>query len=91
MPDTEPDELTEREKAYLEGQRNVWLNILFTSCDKLGVDDPAVQWHAWVAERTEVVRLLRQICADYGDNDWPDNLYLPDVLEKHLHRYIEES
>lgn len=42
-----------------------------------------------VAERQDVVRLLREICAEYGDNDWPDNLHLYDVIEKHLWRHLD--
>ena len=33
--------------------------------------------------------MLRQVCAKYGDNDWPDNLHLADVIEKHLLRNLE--
>ena len=39
-----------------------------------------------VAERQEVVAILRRLCAEPGDNDWPDNLHLSDVIEKHLIR-----
>lgn len=35
-------------------------------------------------ERLELVSVLRRLCAKLGDNDWPDDLYLPDVIEKHL-------
>lgn len=28
--------------------------------------------------------MLRQVCDEFGDNDWPDNLHLADVIEKHL-------
>jgi hypothetical protein len=45
---------------------------------------------AWKIERADIVRQLRIICADYGDNDWPDNLHLGDAIEKHLARYLEK-
>ncbi len=35
-------------------------------------------------ERKDVVRVLRDLCADFGDNDWPSNLHLGDALDKHL-------
>jgi hypothetical protein len=40
-------------------------------------------------EREDVIKLLRDRLEDYGDNDWPDELYLPDVLEKHLFRNLD--
>jgi len=43
------------------------------------------------AERRDVINALRQLCADFGDNDWPDNLHLGDVIEKHLAPYLYES
>jgi hypothetical protein len=30
------------------------------------------------------------LCADYGDNDWTDDLNLSDVIEKHLARHLRE-
>jgi hypothetical protein len=42
-------------------------------------------------ERQDVVRQLREVCGDYGDNDWPDNLHLGDVIEKHLARNLYEN
>jgi len=43
------------------------------------VDQPQQQ-EKWPEERTAVVALLREICQDHGDNDWPDNLHLYDVI-----------
>jgi len=37
-------------------------------------------------ERAETLMLLRELCGDFGDNDWPDNLHLVDIIEKHLIR-----
>lgn len=40
------------------------------------------------SERADVVAKLREFCGERGDNDWPDNLHLGDVIEKHLMRYV---
>lgn len=40
---------------------------------------------------TETRAKLRSACAEHGDNAWGDNLYLPDVIEKHLERHIDEK
>lgn len=39
-------------------------------------------------ERLEIVAKLREVCAEHGDNDWPEDLHLGDVLEKHLARHL---
>lgn len=44
-----------------------------------------------ILERNLAVDILRQICEEHGDNGWPDNLNLADVIEKHLWRYLEEK
>ena len=44
---------------------------------------------AWAIERQEIVAQLRSFCEEYGDNDWPDELHLADVLEKHLYRHVD--
>jgi hypothetical protein len=42
-------------------------------------------------EREVAVAMLRIECAEYDDNDWPDNLHLADVIEKHLARSAHEA
>lgn len=41
-----------------------------------------------VSERQETIKSLRGLCKDFGDNDWPDDLHLADVIEKHLGKYL---
>jgi hypothetical protein len=41
-------------------------------------------------ERDDVRKVLRCICEDFGDNDWPDDLHLVDVIYKHLYRHLEQ-
>lgn len=43
-----------------------------------------------VAERADAVAMLRTVCEEVGDaNDWPDNLHLSDVIEKHVLRHLD--
>jgi hypothetical protein len=58
---------------------------------ELGYDDPEVERAKWLAERTAVVNCLRRECQRVGDNTWPDNLNLVDVIEKNLVRPLESS
>jgi len=78
------------EKAWIAGNKAAWIRILHTALAE--VDDVAVVTRTQLAlERSETVAKLREICGDHGDNDWPDTLYLPDVLEKHLIPYLTNN
>lgn len=46
---------------------------------------------ALVLERSQAVEMLRQVCAERGDNDWPADLHLSDVIEKHLWRHLGDD
>ena len=43
---------------------------------------------ALLTERQRAIVALRELCAKFGDNDWPDDLYLADIIEKHLGRHL---
>lgn len=45
----------------------------------------------WKLERMDIVAKLREICDEFGDNDWSDDLHLGDVLEKHLLRHLHSE
>ena len=74
------------EKNYLAGQQSVWHRMLCDALGNLGAE--GFQREQLVAERVDTVRVLRDLCEVYGDNDWPDNLYLADAIEKHLGRHL---
>lgn len=42
-------------------------------------------------EEELIIDKLREICSICGDNEWPDNLYMPDILENHILRYLREN
>lgn len=78
----------EGELNYERGNRASWLSMLGECCRQLGYDDAEVQKVAWIKEREATVAALRSACEDHGDNEWPDNLHLADVVEKHLVRHL---
>lgn len=45
----------------------------------------------WRLERNEAIATLRDVCEEYGDNDWPDDLNMSDIIEKHLRRHLDSS
>lgn len=83
---------TTEEKAYAQGERSAMISIVIECLKRLGYDeDPEVQRLAWVVEREETIRALRDTCRHFGDNDWPDDLHLADVLEKHLAKHLHAN
>lgn len=70
------------EKAYIEGQRALLRRQLAEIMRELGHDQPEVA--SLVKEREDTIAALRRLCGERGDNDWPDDLYLADIIEKHL-------
>jgi hypothetical protein len=78
------------ERAYLRGQRSAWRTLLSQCIQELGYGDDLVAAKArWITEREAAVAMLREVCGEHGDNDWPNDLHLADVIEKHLARYLE--
>jgi hypothetical protein len=85
-PETEAER---NEAVWLLGYRAAKQAQLADALQWLGYSGQSVE--ALASEREAAVRALRAVCADHGDNDWPDNLHLADVIEKHLHRHLTEN
>lgn len=79
------------EPDYERGSRMAWSLMLQQCLQHLGYKSDEGSRIAWIVEREELVRALREICERHGDNDWPDNLHLADVIEKHLGRHLDEG
>lgn len=70
------------------GEEAVWCEIMALALRNLPKMHGKTANH-WRIERHQVVMALRSICSEFGDNDWPAELNLADVLEKHLRRHLE--
>lgn len=81
---------SKEEKAYIQGSNRAWMTMLAQCMRELGDFAEHDQARA-VAMRAETIAALRSICAEFGDNDWPDNLHPADVIEKHLARHLRED
>lgn len=81
------------EQAYLQGGRYARVMMLNRLLVELGYDDPEVKKAGWITEREDAIHSLRSLCAKFGDNNWPENLHLADIIEKHLvdHLHKKES
>ena len=83
------------ERDWMAGQKFAYEALLAECVRHLGVratvkldDDGKEVPVAGMIERTALVRILREVCERFGDNDWPDNLHLGDVIERHLVPYL---
>ena len=72
------------EESFESGRRAAWLTMLHTCLRSLGYDDPVAKSLRWVSEREGAIAKLREVCSEHGDNDWPNDLQLEDIIEKHL-------
>jgi hypothetical protein len=77
------------EDDWTRGNRAAWAAMLAHCLVHLGIEDAAAGHSRWVLEREETVAALRQACEDHGDNDWPDDLNLADVIRKHLANHLD--
>lgn len=78
----------DRQEGYIAGSRRTVRRMLSWCLNELEVDDPDRARTLWLLERTDLVLTLRNVCRDFGDNHWPDDLHLGDVIEKHLVPYL---
>lgn len=87
MPAKEPI----HEPSYEIGYRQAWRHVLGEAVRALGYDTPEATKVAWISEREAAIAQLREVCAEYGDNDWGNNLHLADIIGKHLARYLSTT
>lgn len=85
-----------RDEGYKVGHRMAWQQLLQTAIcelrgDGISLDEPAMALAVATLQLERCRAALRQVCRIYGDNDWSDDLDLGDVVEKHLHRYLDEA
>lgn len=85
MPD-EPEFDSDHERGWCEGNRAAYRSMLAECLRHLGTEGDAERWRL---ERLDTIAVLRRVCAEHGDNEWPDDAYLADVVEKHLEDHLE--
>jgi hypothetical protein len=85
---TRTGELNMDEASYEAGSRMAWRRMLQTAVMELGIEDPAAAQAAWILEREAAISALRRLCEEHGDNSWPSNLNLADVIEKYLGKHL---
>jgi hypothetical protein len=84
-----PEEANER--GYVSGHRAATMYMIRHLLREILPEphaSPEVTLARLVTEREQTVLTLRSICEEFGDNDWPENLHMPDIIEKHLARHL---
>jgi hypothetical protein len=72
------------EQDYINGTRTAYRNILTIVSRELG--GPEMDAAEAIAELDATRAALRKLSERLGCDDWPDNLYLADVVENHIGR-----
>lgn len=81
-PQPEPEEI-----PYTMGYQMAWSHMLQECLKRVASPDDKTA-ASLAKERFETLVKLRELCRDFGDNDWTDNLHLADVVEKHLGKHL---
>ncbi len=83
------DEQDKLDQAFTKGRKSLAVSVVHTCLNEIS---PTQKHKAnLIIERQEAINMLRHICEEHGDNDWPDDLYLADIIEKHLHRHLNSG
>ncbi len=82
------DKLAElKEQIYERARRQILTAQLSATLKQLGTSGDFTKEHL-ILEREVLIVQLRDVCDHFGDNDWNENIYLPDVIEKHLFKHL---
>jgi hypothetical protein len=74
--------------AWRAGRRHAWVSVLNIAVREIGDQ----RSEAALRQELEDVRgALRDLCKDFGDNDWADDLHLGDVVRKHLAKHLYDA
>lgn len=82
------------ERKWIDGNRAAFRHVMQHAMGELislGVPAKELEHVGLLAEHEAVRQALRFACAEYGDNDWPDNLSLVDVVNKHLLPHLDDA
>jgi hypothetical protein len=76
------------ERSWEMGHRAALTGVLQDTLTRLGYAGESADVAKLAKEREQAIAMLRGVCDRHGDNDWPDDLHLADIIEKHLARHL---
>lgn len=75
------------ERIHSQGEKRAYCKMLTLCLHEL--DDHQRDRFSWIEERQSAIEALRELCSEFGDNKWSDDLYMADIIRKHLGRHLE--
>ena len=75
----------DEERLWIEGNKAAYRSLMGECVRQLGEKNDLA---ALQLERAKAIAKLRELCSEHGDNDWPDDLHLADIIDKHLGRHL---
>ena len=79
------------EEKYELGSRKAYESMLNFCIRALGYLDEKYNVELLLLEREQIINALRNFCENFGDNDWEEDLWVPDIIEKHLHDNLHQN
>lgn len=76
------------ESAYVQGQQTLALAIFRSITPYLPKGTVERDAAALRIERAEAIVALRDICREHGDSEWPDDMHIADIINKHLSHHL---
>ena len=83
--------MDKKEINYELGIRQTTINMMLFCLKNLSNDDPFKMSVNYLIEREQAINTLRQVCERFGDNDWEEDFYLAEIIDKHLWRNLEDN
>jgi hypothetical protein len=87
----EPPDEDQLEASCERGAKSAWMQMVSQCIQNLGWTTDVGHLVRMQMERQKAINVLRDVCKDHGDNDWPDDMNLPDIISKHLGRYLDDK
>ena len=78
------------DQSYEDGVRAGLLRILNETVRQLGYSEET-KMAFWIEEREAIKNKLKEVCAEFGKTNWPDDMYLPDVIENYLFKPLTDK
>lgn len=72
-----------KERWFSESRNRAFGTVLNFLLQQLG-QDVRPSRESLLLERQEAILALRDLCDEIGDNDWPEDLHLADIIAKHV-------
>lgn len=74
-----------------QGYRAALRGTLSQTLQSLGFEGSEAEHAKWIIERERAIAVLREVCEQFGDNEWSNDLNLGDIIDKHLSKHLHNA